>query len=67
MRGNINRSESSTDDYRFRSFEAEKKRLNLNDLLNRAKEEKKIDKKYNALIFLGAVCLCVTFYLLITL
>ena len=41
-----------------------KKRLDLNDLLRRAQDKKKSDKKYNFLIFSGAAFVVVVFYLL---
>ena len=43
-----------------------KKRLDLNDLLRRAQDKKKSDKKYNFLIFSGAVFVVVLFYLLVS-
>ena len=46
---------------------ANKKRLDLNDLLMRAKVEKKKDKKYNLLIFSGAASVVAVFYLLLNL
>ena len=43
-----------------------KKRLDLNDLLQRAKTEKKNDKKHNLLIFSGAASAVVATYLLLS-
>ena len=42
-----------------------KKRLDLNDLLKRAKDQKKNDKKLNILIFSGAASLVAVFIVLL--
>ena len=44
-----------------------KKRLDLNDLLKRAKDQKKNDKKLNLLIYSGTASVIVVFILLISL
>ena len=44
-----------------------RKRLDLNDLLQRAKTQKKNDKKNNILIFSGAASAVVATYLLLSL
>lgn len=46
---------------------AREKKLDLNDLLRRAKDEQKIDKKYNTLILSGAASVVVVFILLLSL
>ena len=43
-----------------------KKRLDLNDLLKRAKEQKESDKKLNLLIYTGALSAVVVFGLLLS-
>ena len=43
-----------------------KKRLDLNDLLKRAKEQKERDKKLNLLIYTGALSAVVVFGLLLS-
>ena len=45
-------------------FKEAKKRLDLNDLLKRAADQKKHDRKFNLLIFCGAASVVVVFYLL---
>ena len=44
-----------------------KKRLDLNDLLRRAKDQKKNDKKFNLLIYSGAASVIVVFILILNL
>jgi len=46
---------------------AVKARLNLNDLLNKRKEEKKVDKKTNLIIFSGATALVAIVLLILNL
>ena len=43
-----------------------KKRLDLNDLLKRAKDQKKSDKKLNLLIYFGAASAIAVFVLLLS-
>ena len=43
-----------------------KKRLDLNDLLKRAKVQKKYDKKINLLIYAGAASVIVVFVLILS-
>ena len=53
MRGKTSQIKSDEDQYGYRTIENNSiinRRLNVNDLLRRAKEEKKIDKKTNFLI-----------------
>ena len=44
-----------------------KKRLDLNDLLRRAKDQEKNDKKLNLLIYSGAASVIVVFVLILSL
>jgi len=44
-----------------------KKRLDLNDLLRRAKDQEKNDKKLNLLIYSGAVSVIAVFVLILSL
>ena len=60
MRGKVGEIEEKDEQYRFSNSYSEsdhrpKKRLDLNDLLKRAEEEKKSDKKLNLLIFSGTI------------
>ena len=50
----------------FDSFETRKK-LDLNDLLKRAEDEKKKDKKINLIILSGAASVVVAFLLILSL
>ena len=43
-----------------------KKRLDLNDLLKRAKDQEKNDKRLNLLIYAGAVSVIVVFVLILS-
>ena len=43
-----------------------KKRLDLNDLLKRAKVQEKYDKKINLLIYAGAASVIVVFFLILS-
>ena len=43
-----------------------KKRLDLNDLLKRAKDQEKNDKKFNLLIYAGAASVIVVFVLILS-
>ena len=58
----FNNSEDSTID-RF----ATKARLNLNDLLRRGSEEKKVDKKTNLLILSGASAVAAVVFVILNL
>ena len=44
-----------------------KKRLDLNDLLKRAKDQEKNDKKFNLLIYSGAASVIAVFFLILVL
>ena len=69
MRGTTNKvriDEDQYDDNFLSKFESkEKKRLDLNVLLERKKSEKNVDKKRNILIFFGAVSIASIFFLII--
>ena len=67
MRGKANQIKSEEDRYGYRPFEATAKRLDLNDLIKRAKAEEKIDKKVNLLIFSGAASVVLVFIILLSL
>ena len=43
-----------------------KKRLDVNDLLKRAKDQEKNDKKLNLLIYVGAASVIVVFVLILS-
>tara|TARA_B100000686_G_scaffold168697_1_gene176024 strand:- start:209 stop:442 length:234 start_codon:yes stop_codon:yes gene_type:complete len=58
----LNEEQYSTDNFVSSSS---KKRLDLNDLLKRAKDQKKNDKKLNILIFSGAASLVAVFIVLL--
>ena len=47
-------------------FSKSKKRLDLNVLLKRAKDQEENDKKFNLLIFSGAASVVIVFYLLLS-
>ena len=54
--------------YGFRSLTGTtKKRLDLNNLLKRIKDEEQKDKKLNLLIFFGATSIVLVFFLLLSL
>ena len=68
MRGKANEVQSDVDKYGFRPLTSsigKKKRLDLNDLLKRAKEAKKYDKKINYSIFFGMFSIVVVFLLIL--
>ena len=54
MKVKASRVKSDEDQYDFKPLEESKKRLDLNELLQRAKDEEKNDKRFNLLIFLQA-------------
>ena len=59
---------SDSDRYDYRpSLDATKKRLDLNNLLRRIKDEEKKSKKLNLLIFSGAISVVLVFFLLLSL
>ena len=67
MRGKTGQVKTDEDQYGYAPLDARKKRLDLNDLLKRAKNEEKNDKKYNLLIFSGAASVVLVFILLLSL
>ena len=67
MRRKVSQVKSDEDRYGYRTLENSKKRLNLNDLLRRAKDEEKNDKKLNLLIFSGAISVVLVFFFLLSL
>ena len=66
MRENINRDKADLDQYGFRPFKDQSKRLDLNDLLQRVKNQKKNDKKFNLIVFCGAATVAAILYLLLS-
>ena len=72
MRGRINNAEIDQDQEQYRftdaieSLKPTKRRLDLNDLLKRAKEEEKNNNKTNLIIFSGAATVIGVFILIIS-
>ena len=67
MRGKVNQVKSYVNLYGYRPLTGTKdKRLNLNNLLKRIKNEEKKDKKLNLLIFSGATSAVIVFFLLLS-
>ena len=60
------KSDSARYDYRP-LLDDKKKRLNLNNLLRRMKDEEKKNKKFNLLIFSGTISVVLVFLLLLSL
>ena len=59
---------SDSDRYEYRPLlDATKKRLDLNNLLRRIKDEEKKSKKFNLLIFSGTTSVVLVFLLLLSL
>ena len=69
MRNRASRVEYHEEQYHASDFlnSSSKKRLDLNDLLKRAKDQKKNDKKLNLLIYSGAASVIAVFILLLSL
>ena len=67
MRENVNRDQSDIDRYGYRPLESEEKRLDLNDLLKKVKNERKNDRKNNMLIFSGVFTIVLVFVLFLSL
>ena len=65
MREKVSQAKFDEDRYGYRSLEIPKKRLDLNDLLKRVKDEEKNDKKFNLLIFSGAASVVLVFFMLL--
>ena len=67
MRGKLSQVKSNDDLYGYRPLlDATKKRLDLNNILRRAKDEEKKSKKLNLLIFLGMTSVILVFFLLLS-
>ena len=69
MRGKTSQIKSDEDQYGYRTIENNSiinRRLNVNDLLRRAKEEKKIDKKTNFLILSSTLGLAAVVLLILS-
>ena len=65
--GKVKQARFDGDHYGYRPLSnATKKRLDLNDLLRRAEDEKSRDKKINLLIFSGAASVVLVFLLLLS-
>ena len=67
MRENVNRDKVGLNQYGFRPLKSTKKRLDLNDLLQKVKSQRKVERKFNLLIFCVTSCVAVVFYLLLSL
>ena len=66
--GKVSQVKSDGEAYGFRSLsETPKKRLDLNNLLMRAKEEERSSKKLNLFIFSGATVVVLVFLMLLSL
>ena len=67
MRGKASQVKSDGENYGFKPMlEKSNKRLNLNNLLMRAKEEEKRSKKQNLFIFTGASTVVLVFLMIIS-
>ena len=67
MRGKVNQVKTHDNQYGYRPLIGTKdKRLNLNNLLKRIKDEEKKNKKLNLLIFSGATFAVLIFFLLLS-
>ena len=69
MREKANQIRYEEEQYRFGKPDDSstlKKRLDLNDLLKRAKVQEKYDKKINLLIYVGAASVIVVFVLILS-
>ena len=69
MREKISQVGYEEEQYRFvksDDYSMLKKRLDLNDLLKRAKNQEKNDKKLNLLIYVGAASVIVVFVLILS-
>ena len=70
MRERASRTEYDEEQYHVSELlhpSTSKKRLDLNDLLKRAKEQKESDNKLNLLIYSGAASVIVVFILILNL
>ena len=65
--GKVSQVKSNGERYGFKPLlETSKKRLDLNNLLMRVKEEKKRSKKQNLFIFTGAAAVVLVFLMLLS-
>ncbi len=68
MRGKARQVKSDDDHYGYKpSLITTNKRLNVNNLLRRIKDEEKKSKKLNLLIFSGSISVVLVFFLLLSL
>ena len=68
MRGKASQVKSDDDHYGYKpSLITTDKRLNVNNLLKRIKDEEKKSKKLNLLIFSGSISVVLVFFLLLSL
>jgi hypothetical protein len=68
MRGKASQVKSDDDLYGYKpSLITTDKRLNVNNLLRRIKDEEKKSKKLNLLIFSGSISVVLVFFLLLSL
>ena len=63
----VNKNTSEDLDFRSYKIQSDNTRIDLNDLLERAKKEKKRDKKTNLLIFSGVLGVSAVVVLLLSL
>ena len=67
MRGKLSQVKSNDDLYGYRPLlDTTEKRLDLNNLLRRIKDEEKKSKKLNLLIFSGTTSVILVFFLLLS-
>ena len=67
MRGKLSQVKSDDDLYGYKPLlDTTEKRLDLNNLLRRIKDEEKKSKKLNLLIFLGMTSVILVFFLLLS-
>jgi hypothetical protein len=68
MKGKASQVKSDDDHYGYKpSLITTDKRLNVNNLLRRIKDEEKKSKKLNLLIFSGSISVVLVFFLLLSL
>ena len=68
MRGKASQVKSDDDHYGYKpSLITTDKRLNVNNLLRRIRDEEKKSKKLNLLIFSGSISVVLVFFLLLSL
>ena len=71
LRGKIEQAKTENDEYGYanqhESRRSRKPRIDLNDLLERIKKEKKVDKKLNLIIISGAASVAIVVVLLLNL